>query len=419
MQRLNRRTLLQAAAALPLIGCQTSRSSGANSYADCHALLDRYVAEQRVSGAVLGVVRENTAPVFISAGTVALDTEQAADPRSIYRIYSMTKPIVGVATLICEAEGLLALDQPLAEIAPEFAAMRVLTDPETMATQPAETAITIRHLLTHTAGFTYHINGDGPLQRLYRENGLFAQGRAYWPQPGDGPLPESLDAFAARLAALPLAAEPGTRWEYSVAFDLLGLVIERAAGMPFADFLAQRIFTPLGMADTGFYVPADKTDRLTSNYLVSETGPQLIDDRSASPFAVAAGVDYGGSGLVSTAQDYAKFCSLLLGGGVVDGRTLAPPEAVRRAGADLLPPAADTTATLRGADFGAGMWIMTEASAKPGEEPPGAYSWAGASGTSMWIDPVNRVGVTLMTQYYPVLAYPLYAEIRQSFYRDL
>jgi CubicO group peptidase (beta-lactamase class C family) len=313
----------------------------------------------------------------------------------------------------------MALDQPLAEIAPEFRETRVLVDAGGTETAPVATAITIRHLLTHTAGLTYHINGDGPLQRRYRENGLFAQGRAYWPSPGDGPMPASLDEFAARLARLPLAAEPGTRWEYSVAFDVLGLVIERASGMPFETYLKRRIFEPLEMPDTDFYVPADKIHRLTSNYVVTENGLQPLEDRAASPFATREGVNYGGSGLVSTARDYARFCQALLGGGVVNGRRLASAEAARRVGLNLLPPAVQTEGTLlRGAEFGAGVWIMTAASARDGEEPPGAYSWGGASGTTMWIDPRNDRAVVLMTQHFPTIAYPLYSEVRQSFYGD-
>jgi CubicO group peptidase (beta-lactamase class C family) len=315
---------------------------------------------------------------------------------------------------------MLELDQPLAEVVPEFSAMRVCSNAQPLETRPAVVAITIRHLLTHTAGFTYHIKSDGPLQRLYRENGLFAQGRAYWPSPGDGPLPPTLDVFAERLAALPLAAEPGTRWEYSVAFDVLGLVIERASRMPFAEFLKRRIFDPLGMADTGFYVAPNQLERLTSNYLVSEEGLQLIEDGVASPFAEVQGVNYGGSGLVSTARDYAKFCQLLLREGAVDGAVIAPRAAIRKAGQNLLSPAIVTEGTLlRGAEFGAGMWIMTESSARPGEEPPGAFSWGGASGTTMWVDPGNRVAAVLMTQYFPATAYPLYSEIRQAFYEDM
>jgi len=414
---VKRRDLLRAALALPLGACQTTAREPA--FAACRALLDRYVAERRVAGMVLGVVRGRSMPVFLSAGALALDGAPPVDADSIHRIYSMTKPITGLATLLCVADGLLALDQPLAEIAPEFREMRVLVDAGRLETAPAANVITIRHLLTHTAGFTYHINGDGPLQRLYRENGLFAQGRAYWPSPGDGSLPASLDEFAARLARLPLAAEPGRRWEYSVAFDVLGLVIERASGMPFEIYLKRRIFEPLEMSDTDFYVPRDKIDRLTSNYLVTENGLQSLEDRAASPFSMREGVNYGGSGLLSTASDYARFCDLLLGEGVVNGRRIAPREAAHRVGLNLLPPAVQTEGTLlRGAEFGAGVWIMTPASARGGEEPPGSYSWAGASGTTMWVDPSSNCAVVLMTQYVPATAYPLYSEARQSFYSD-
>ncbi|HZZ36945.1 MAG TPA: serine hydrolase domain-containing protein, partial [Caulobacteraceae bacterium] len=201
---------------------------------------------------------------FVSAGTLAFDAPARADPRSLYRVYSMTKPVTGVAAMILIEEGKLRLDQPLADILPAFANMSVIDGGDVAKTRPAAGPILIRHLLTHTAGFSYAIFGDRPLAKLYRQHGLRPGERPARSGPGEEPPVRTLDEFGKRLAPLPLDFDPGTKWQYSVAADLTGLVIQTVSGMSFWDFLRTRLFEPLGMVDTDFMVPKSKLARLTS-----------------------------------------------------------------------------------------------------------------------------------------------------------
>lgn len=422
---LTRRTALLGASALAgagLMGCSSAQPIDqpyVAAYPRIQALIDRYVGEGKIAGASAAVKTLNAAPLYLSAGRLALDAEAQAGADSLYRIYSMTKPVTGIAAMMLIEEGRMTLDQPIGEILPAFRNMRVLTNRETMATRAATNPITIRHLLTHTAGLSYTIINERPLSRLYRQQGLFAAGRAITLEEGDGQPPATLEEFGARLAALPLSYEPGSWWRYSVSLDLLGLVIQHVSGEPFDQFLQRRLFLPLSMRDTAFYVPADKIDRLTTNYVIAEGQLRVLDDRAHSPFATVAGVPYGGAGLVSSARDYARFCEMLLNQGALDGVRVLSRESVRTATSNLLPESIDRVNTgLEGADFGAGMGITTEASARAGGPPPGAYTWGGAAGTTMWVDPVNQAYVVAMTQYMPSTAYPIWNELRQAAYQD-
>ncbi|MGE0047226.1 MAG: serine hydrolase domain-containing protein [Hyphomonadaceae bacterium] len=412
-----------ALAGLGLAGCGGASNYDAPyvpGYRETQRLIERYVREGKVAGASVVLKTLNAAPMTLSAGRVSLESGAAAAAEdTIWRVYSMSKPITGIAAMILIQDGRLALDQPIGEIVPAFANMRVLANRETMETRPARTQITVRHLLTHTAGFSYTIINEPVLSRLYRQHGLFAAGRQVRLEEGDGQPPATLEEFGERLAALPLSYEPGAWWRYSVSLDVLGLVIQRASGVPFDQFLERRLFRPLSMSDTGFYVPQQKLSRFATNYIVEDGRLQVLDDHNNSAFANAQGVPYGGAGIVSTARDYARFCEMLLNGGALDGQRVLSRENVRIATTNLLPEGIDRNATgLEGADFGAGMGIVTEASARPGEAPPGAYSWGGAAGTTMWVDPVNAAYVVGMTQYMPSNAYPIWRELREAAYRD-
>lgn len=417
---LSRRAALAGLASFPALACAPgprAQRTPRTSFERVRALIARYADERKVAGLSVAV-HAGGETRFISAGTLALDTELPAAADSLYRIYSMTKPITGVAALLCIEDGRLGLDQPVADFVPEFGAVRVLTG-EGAGTRAARTQITPRHLMTHTAGFTYHFFGT-PLAQRYLAAGITPDG----PTPILGedlvPPPATLDEFGTRLAQMPLDFEPGARWQYAVGLDLLALVIQRASGIPYEEFLATRLFQPLGMSDTNFFTPADKVARLSTNYGVEEQGALIaIDDRNASPFA-APSMPCGGAGLVSSAADYARFCAMLLGRGALDGVRVAAAETIETAHANLLPDSVDANRWgLDGARFGAGMRVVTAASAIDGEEPAGAYGWSGAAGTHMWVDPANQAFAVLMTQHMPADAYPLGTEFRRAFYADL
>lgn len=397
---LSRRTALVGMAALAV-----AAPARAGAWTQTEALLARYVAQRKVSGAVAVVQRGRGAPQYLARGAQALGGPDA-DERTLWRIFSMTKPITGVAAMKLIEARKLGLDQPVADLVPEFAAPKVL---ENGATRPARAVMRVRHLLTHTAGLGYSINAGSPLAPLYRDATL---------QPGDPTprenAPKSLDEFGARLATLPLGSDPGTRYEYSVALDLLGLVIQRASGMAFEDYLRTALFAPLGMHDTGFYAMTEARPRLSMNYVVRASGIEATEPPGRSPYMAAPAYPSGGAGLLSSAHDYARFCAMLRGDGILDGVRVLAPSTARRAHANLLP----RGVLADGLHHGAGMGVIV----RPSDTyalPRGSYFWGGAAGTWMWIDPAADLSAILMTQYMPSRAYPLWREFGAAIYEDI
>ncbi len=420
MVRVGRRQVLAGAAGLAAAGL-TSRAEAAAGYPRLQAVLDSYVSSKRLPGGVISVQRRGQPIDYVSAGTLAFDTDAKAAPDSLYRVYSMTKPITGAAAMMLVEEGKIRLEQPLADILPEFRDMRVIIGGDVSKTRPAAGPILIRHMLTHTAGFSYNIDAGSPLAAVYRHNGLVPSSRALTPaRPGDLDPARDLETFGQRLAKLPLEFDPGTKWQYSVAADLMGLVIQRVSGLSFWDFLRTRLFEPLRMPDTDFMVPADKLDRFTTDYYVKPlSAPVVIDDRKSSPYARDRELPSGGGGLVSTAHDYARFNAMLLNEGELDGVRVLRPDTVRIASSNLMPAGVTQSIIGKPDGFGAFMQVALVDGDIPGAEPPGSYGWSGAAGTTMWIDPVNEVSVVLMVQFMPAGAYQTYIETRFAAYKDL
>ena len=378
------------------------------------AVIADYVATARVAGASLAIKTAAEAPQFISAGRPAFDAAaQPVDEDTIFRIYSMTKPVTGLAAMLLLEDGKLALDQPISDILPAFADMLVLVGGDLGKTRPATGPIRVRHLLTHTAGLSYAISPEGALPPVYRELGLTPMGGGGRQPPGVAP---TLEAFAERLAKLPLSADPGQRMDYSVALDLLGLVIQRVAAKPFAQVLRERLFNPLGMSDTGFHVPPEKLGRLATNYRLNSGRLEVEDAPGDSAYAEPPGLPSGGSGLVSTARDYMRLCAMLLNDGELDGVRIMAAETVRLACSNLAPPG---VFTLLGDGFGAGQRVVIPQSVRDGDLPVGAVSWGGAAGTTQWVDRANGFALVLMTQFMPQDAYPIWEEIRRAAYADL
>ena len=369
-----------------------------SDFPSLRALLDRHVAQRDIAGAVVGIAAGDEEPCFVAAGETGFGSGRPVAADSIHRIYSQTKPITGISTMMLIEEGRVALDQPIGELLPELADLSVLVSDEGEAVRPARRQPTVRDLLTHTAGFSYALQ-ISPLAARYRRAGLLPGVRiAAHGAPEDEP--RDLAEFIARLAKLPLARDPGEMFEYSLSIDVLGAMIERVSGETLDAFFARRIFAPLGMADTGFVVPNDKTDRLVALHeRRAEGGWSLVDDPADSAYARPALLS-GGGGLTSTAADYMRFTAMLAGEGETRGVRLLAPETVRLARSNLMPTgqvAQFFGTVLADIGFGAAMQVPLSAM----RMPAGVFGWGGAAGTGMWVDPVHRLHIVLMTQYMP------------------
>ena len=420
---LSRRRFLQftgsAGIALGLSGAGHAAPLRPNVLPQSGALLDGLVASGRIPGglAALGVAQGPLATR--AAGGLVRGGVRAPDADSLWRLYSMTKPITGIATMQLIEDGRLALDQPLYDILPEWAAPRVQLNADTLDSRPARTPITIRHLLTHTAGLGYAIVTKGPLLAEYLRLGLNPGQVSRLAIPGIPNVPNapSLEEFSNRLATLPLIAEPGTRWSYSVAFDLLGRVIEVASGHPFDLFLDERLFGPLGMADTSFVVPRDKLDRLTTSY-GSLGGIMIpIDPAANSVFSDKPSFPYGGAGLVGSAGDYDRFLRMLLNKGEMEGERVLTEPMAELAMSNLLPPGASTQGTfVAGQGFGAGGRVVLNA--VPGGLSVGSFGWSGAAGTVGNVDRARSLRLGGYIQVLPAEAVPFQAPVTKALIAD-
>lgn len=368
-----------------------------------------FVDQGLVPGAVLAWGNSSGLLHTSAIGKLGFGRAEPAAADTIFRIYSQTKPITGIAAMMLVEDGVIGLDQPIGEILPDFRDMQVIVDSDPQNTRPAVRPITVRHLLTHTAGFGM---AGMTLGDLYFQHGIAPGTWERIAGPGQLPTPSTLAEMGHRLSKLPLATDPGTRFDYSVALDVLGLVIETAAGMPFDAFLHQRLFDPLGMIDTGFTVSTGQIPRFAD--LPENRGAMwvLADDPYNSRYAQPH-YPSGGGGLVSTVHDYARFAAMLLGDGELNGVRVLKPETVRLARSNLLP--AEVThcdlpigETLSSIGFGAGMSVslaqgFTTGGAFdwPGAVPAGVFGWPGAAGTACWMDPERDFFLVFLTQYWP------------------
>lgn len=420
--RMDRRQLLGGIGAglalTTLPGRVLAALDGGPAWPTVASFVPRFVSEHFVPGALIALGRGQDTPTYFADGTVALDSEAAVDADTLWRIYSMTKPITGIATMMLIEDGAIGLDQNIADFIPGFAEPRVLTDPEnSLDTRAASGPITIRHLLTHTAGLGYTIVTTGPLLAEYQRLGLEPGVIMHEAPEAVAHRPDSLEEFADRLATLPIIADPGTKWSYSVSIDLLGRIIEIASGMPFGDFLTRRLFAPLGMTDTFFQVPAEKEDRMTASYTLREGEVLPVDPAQGSVYALPPRYPYGGAGLVSSAHDYDRFLTMLLGEGALGDVRVMETETARLAMSDLLPPDIDKTAMYYESGFGAGGRVTIEPGAAG--EGVGTFGWGGAAGTVAWVDRANNLRAAGYVQNLPSEITPFRAGVLGSVYADL
>lgn len=425
MEGLSRRGLLigamAAGGAAMMPRWALANVAAANSaYPATREFITSFVSKKQLAGALAMIGKGQEPATVIAAGHLAMDSRIAVDANSLWRIYSMTKPVTGIAAMILIDDGVLKLDQPVADFLPAFAKMKRLSSPAAAITDVVDVnqPITIRQLLTHTAGFGYTFTLSGPLKTAYEEAGLFGANISRLPIPGlSGGAPAgSLAEFADRLAALPLAYEPATRWHYSVSLDVLGRVIEVASGISFDQFLQQRIFKPLGMTSTYFQVPQSEVARFTTNY--SPLGPMLvpIDPAAASVYLEKPKAVYGGSALVCSARDYDRFLMMLLGEGAIGEARILRPETARLAMSNLLDDKVQRKGTfIDGEGFGAGGRVSLPSS-RTGE---GQFGWAGAAGTIAFVDRKRGVRAAGYAQYLPTTALPFQSGFPEALLKDV
>ena len=396
-----------------------AKSAGAQAaqFPNVTALVDGYVAKRKVPGMLAMMGFGQGKATVIARGTEGFNDRDVETEDTLFRVYSMTKPVTGMAAMMLIDAGKMSLDQPLSDILPKFAKMMVQVTPDGSITdlRPAKTPITLRMLLTHSAGLGYSIIQKGPIKDAYVAAGVIPGQVSKVPIPGleRGTPVGSLTLFADRLAALPLVYEPGTHWSYSVGLDLMGRVIEVVSGKPFDVFLQERMFGPLGMTSSSFQVRAKDTHRLSTNYAIVAGTPIPIDPAEASIFAEKPPFPMGGAGLVTSPRDYDRFLQMIANYGKIDGKRIMTERAIRTATSNLLPPGVSTKGTFaNGAGFGAGGRVGLGDAA-------GTYGWGGAAGTVALVDLKHGLRGGLYTQYMPSEAYSVHADFPTAVIADL
>ena len=378
-------------------------------------IADKYIASGKLPCAQLQITRQGQLVHQSVLGQASLETGAPMTEDSIVRIYSMTKPITSVAFMMLVEEGLVALEDPVTRFIPEWRDLGVYVAglPGAFQTRPTDSPMRMIDLLRHTSGLTYGFQNRTNVDSAYRKSRCE-------PSEQTG----GLGDFISALGKIPLEFSPGSAWNYSVATDVLGYLVGKISGMPFQDFLQQRILGPLGMVDTAFHVTDDKAARFAQCYVQSPEGrltPQVVGPSFREPPSAPS----GGGGLVSTAADYMRFCEALRLGGVSG----TGPNAVRLLGpktlalmrSNHLPGGRDladmsvsmfSEATYRGVGFGLGFAMTTDVARTGISGSLGEYWWGGAASTAFWIDPVEDLCVVLLTQFRPSSLYPIRRELR-------
>jgi len=374
--------------------------------------LRAYVDDGRLAG-VMSLVHRRGETVWRDVHGKA-DRERGRDMAedTVFRIYSMTKPIVSVALMMLYEDGKVLLDDPVERWLPQLADRRVLVGGDTgEASEPARRSITVRDLLTHTSGLTYGNFDDSAVGALYRKAEPL-------PHDGSGTLADMMT----RLSGLPLACHPGEKWIYSLSTDVLGRLIEVLSGTDLRSFLKSRILDPLGMAETDFWADG-RADRLAANYAQDrDDGLRLLDDPANSRFAQPVTFYSGGGGLTSTCADYLRFCRMLAGGGSLDGVRILGPRTLRLMRANHLPGVIADMSTggfadaYTGTGFGLGFAVVVDPAAQQVSTSAGEYYWGGAATTIFWIDPKEDLIALFFTQLMPSTAYPIRDEMRALIY---
>jgi CubicO group peptidase (beta-lactamase class C family) len=380
-------------------------------------LQSRYIDTGKIPGAVTIIQRHGEVGHFSAIGMADVERKKPMREDTVFRAYSMTKPITTVAFMSLVERGLVALDDPVHRFIPEWKDLGVYQGGfmETFRTKPPERPMLIVDLLRHTSGLTYGFQQSTNVDAAYRKLRV-----------GERPQGDTLDAMIQSIAKVPLEFSPGTAWNYSVSTDVLGYLVGKISGTSFDEFLRANIFKPLGMTDTDFRVRDGNESRFAANYAATpKGGMMLFDDPSKSAYLQPPTLFSGGGGLVSTAPDYLRFCRMLLNGGTLDGAQILSPKTIELMTLNHLPDGKDLPAlsrslfsevTFNGVGFGLGLAVTIDTAKTMLPGSIGDYSWGGAASTYFWIDPKEELIVVFMTQLMPSTTYTIRRELRTLVY---
>ncbi|WP_322797420.1 serine hydrolase domain-containing protein [Tepidiforma sp.] len=386
-------------------------------YLDDH--LRRYVESGRLAGTLVLIARGGEIGHLSACGLADRERNVPMARDTIFRIYSMTKPLTSIALMQLYERGLVQLDDPVEKYIPEWKNLRVyvMGSGPSLVTKPVSRPMTVRDLLSHQSGLTYGFLERTNVDAMYREKKI-----------GMAELNGTLRSMIEALAGLPLEFSPGEHWNYSVSTDVCGYLVEVISGQRFDRYLHEHVIAPLGMVDTAFHVPPEKQHRFAACYGYAPNGIRLIDDPASSDYLHEPTFFSGGGGLVSTIDDYFRFCQALLNGGELDGRRIIGRKTLDLMTENHLPDGKDLAShalgrwaetTFAGIGFGLGFSVTLDPARAQISGSPGEYSWGGAASTTFWIDPLEDLIVIFMTQLMPSNAYNIRRELRAIVYGAL
>src|SRR2546427_5558998 len=373
-----------------------------------HAVTKRFVDQGQHAGAITLLARNGKLVDFQTYGYRDLEKKLPMERDTICRLYSMSKIITSVGTLVLFEEGRFNLDDPVSKYLPELKDMKVMTGGTADAPQlePARRPITIKYLLTHTSGLIYDFDGNDELHKLYQRADL-------WSGPG-------LSNFIVKVGQLPLKHQPGDAYTYAINTDVLGALIERVSGQRFGAFLDERVFRPLGMKDTGFDVPEAKMNRVAKTYKHGPDGKFMEAEPLVNTWPEAGrGIDSGGAGIFSTAGDYARFAQMLLNGGTLDGQRILGRKTVELMTANHMVTLPNDQAATRQKGFGLGVEVTTDLGQLSMPSSLGQFGWYGAATTYCQIDPKEKIVAVAFAQHFPFNEHNFFAQFATGYYQAL
>ncbi len=380
-------------------------------------LQTRYIDTGKIPGALTVIFRNGELAHLSALGYADVERKKPVRPETVYRIYSMSKPITSVAFMMLVEQGLVALDDPVHRVIPEWRDLGVYEGGfmETFRTRRPDRPMLMIDLLRHTSGLTYGFQQTTNVDAAYRKLKV-----------GERAGETTLDDMMAQLSLLPLEFSPGTAWNYSVSTDVLGYLVGKISGEPFDQFLKRRIFEPLGMVDTGFHVLPEQQERFAACYAATPRGGMvLFDDPEKSIYRNPPRLLSGGGGMISTAGDYLRFARMLLNGGTLDGEQILSPKTIELMTLNHLPDGKDLPAlsrslfsevTYNGVGFGLGFAVTIDTAKTMIPGSAGDFAWGGAASTYFWIDPREQLITVFMTQLMPSTTYAIRRELRTLVY---
>ena len=384
-------------------------------------LLARYVQPEKIAGCLTLISRRGEIAHLSAMGQMDRERGKPMATDTIFRFYSMTKPITSVALMQLHEQGAFQLTDPVSRFIPQWRDLQAMTHPNGPVTDtcPPARPMSVRDVLSHQSGLTYGFM-EGSLEMAYNQADVYQAGTMKG---------RDLQSMIDRLAEMPLKFSPGENWNYGVSTDVCGYLVQVLSGQPFDEYLQEHIFDPLGMVDTGFDVPAEKIERFAANY---ERGPdkrlRLMDDPATSHYGEPQTFFSGGGGLVSTAHDYHRFCQMLLNGGELEGARLLGPKTIELMTMNHLPDGQDLSERALGSfsetandgvGFGLGFAMIVDIPRTQNVGSIGEYYWGGAASTIFWIDPAEEMIVIFLTQFMPSGTFNFRGQIKQILYPGL